>query len=266
VILNIYMVVIEKKKERINYMGVERVPTGIEGFDKLIEGGFPKFSNILLNGGPGTGKTIFALEYIYNGFTKYNEPGLYVTFEQSRKSLIEQAILLGMDLDKRKIKILHINPHEVSSIGEMVGLIHEVSAKLKAKRIVIDSLPALYFNAENKATYEKEECKDKINFFFSHKEEKIGEGLLTPKSFVYLFLEILSDMKLTTLLIGETSENPADELSYLSQYVCDGVIILKKKTIGEEINRTIHLEKMRNTNLKIAMKSFEFEKNGIIID
>lgn len=73
---------------------MERVATGIKGFDNLIEGGFPKGSAILLSGTPATGKTIFALEYLVNGARKFNERGLYVTFEEKRdKSKISRTRL-----------------------------------------------------------------------------------------------------------------------------------------------------------------------------
>jgi len=61
---------------------MERVQTGIKGFDGLIEGGFPKSSAILLSGTPATGKTIFALQYLVNGIEKFNEKGIYITFEE----------------------------------------------------------------------------------------------------------------------------------------------------------------------------------------
>ena len=72
-----------------------RVKTGIKGFDELIEGGFPKNSSILVCGGPGCGKTIFASEFIYNGAKKYNEKGMYVSFEQNSDSIKNQARQFG---------------------------------------------------------------------------------------------------------------------------------------------------------------------------
>ena len=64
-------------------MTIKRIETGIIGFDGLIKGGFPIASTVLLTGSPGTGKTIFGLQYLYNGALKFREKGLYVTFEQT---------------------------------------------------------------------------------------------------------------------------------------------------------------------------------------
>ncbi|MBU4407018.1 MAG: circadian clock protein KaiC, partial [Candidatus Altiarchaeota archaeon] len=71
-------------------MTVERIETGIEGFDELIEGGFPRKSCILLSGMPGTGKTIFGLQYLCHGASN-GEKGLYVTFEQNMDDLISNV-------------------------------------------------------------------------------------------------------------------------------------------------------------------------------
>ena len=81
-------------------MGVRRIRTGIKGFDKLIQGGFPEASTILLTGSPGTGKTIFGLQFLYNGAARFRDKGLYVTFEQTERALLEQANLFGWNLEK----------------------------------------------------------------------------------------------------------------------------------------------------------------------
>ena len=76
-----------------------RVPTGIPEFDKLIEGGFLQGSLILLAGGPGAGKTIFSAKFIYEGATKYGEPGVYPCFAENRKMLISELQELGLDFE-----------------------------------------------------------------------------------------------------------------------------------------------------------------------
>jgi circadian clock protein KaiC len=135
-----------------NKKGV-RIPTGIKGFDELIAKGFPIGKNILINGGPGTGKTIFGLEYIYNGVTKFNEKGLYISFEQKEDALKEQAEQLGFDLEKEGIFVEHIAPNNISSIGEITGFIRLYESKFGIKRVVIDSLPALFMGADDKTMF-----------------------------------------------------------------------------------------------------------------
>jgi len=83
----------------------DRVPTGIEGFDDLIEGGIPKGYSVLFGGNPGSGKTIFAAQYLYHGLSKFGEPGIYVSFAEDRGTFLKNMKRIGIDLSARtKIK------------------------------------------------------------------------------------------------------------------------------------------------------------------
>ena len=77
-----------------------KIKTHIPGFDELIGGGFPQNATILLNGGPGTGKTIFSLQYLYNSVNKDKRNVIYFTFEEKKRALFEQASQFGWDLEK----------------------------------------------------------------------------------------------------------------------------------------------------------------------
>ena len=77
---------------------MRRVPTGIHGLDEIIEGGFIEGSVILVSGGPGAGKSIFGLQFIYRGAVD-GEPGIYITFEEDEESLKLIAKRLGKDFD-----------------------------------------------------------------------------------------------------------------------------------------------------------------------
>ena len=79
---------------------IKRTKTGINGFDKLVQGGFPQGFTILIIGTPGTGKTLFTLEYLYNGAAKFRERSMLVTLEQSLEDVRTQALGIGLDLRK----------------------------------------------------------------------------------------------------------------------------------------------------------------------
>ncbi len=79
---------------------LEKSLTGIKGLDEITYGGIPKNRPTVLVGGSGTGKTFMSLEYIVNGAMLYNEPGLFVTFEERTEDLIVNALTLGYDLQK----------------------------------------------------------------------------------------------------------------------------------------------------------------------
>jgi circadian clock protein KaiC len=100
---------------------MDRVKTGIVGLDELMDGGIPKNNVVLLSGLTGSGKTIFALQYLVKGAELYNEKGLFVTFEQSREDVISQASQLGWDLvdmeNKNMFKILALAPSKTQFIN-----------------------------------------------------------------------------------------------------------------------------------------------------
>ena len=97
---------------------MERTATGIKGFDNLIEGGIPEARSVLVSGACGTGKTIFCMQFLYNGAMKYKEPGIYVTLDE-RPDLIRQDMLrFGWDL--RKIEdenMIQIIDGSIAKIG-----------------------------------------------------------------------------------------------------------------------------------------------------
>ena len=77
---------------------MERVPTGIKGFDELIQGGIPKGATVLVSGGAGSGKTILATTFIYEGARKFGEPGLLVTVEDNLKNIVWNMENFGWDI------------------------------------------------------------------------------------------------------------------------------------------------------------------------
>ena len=77
-----------------------KTPTGISGLDEITFGGFPQGRPTLICGGPGCGKTLFAMEFLVNGALRYNEPGVFVTFEEKSDELAVNVASLGFDLEK----------------------------------------------------------------------------------------------------------------------------------------------------------------------
>src|SRR3989338_9362495 len=111
-------------------MSVERVPTGIQGFDEAIQGGFKRHSINIIAGGAGTSKTTFAVEFLVNGITHQNENGIYVTFEETGQEIREDMLEFGWDLAKfekqGKLKVVMYAPEQVKKLlSEGGGLIEE---------------------------------------------------------------------------------------------------------------------------------------------
>ena len=145
---------------------MNRVATGIPGFDELVEGGLPEGRAFLVSGGTGTGKTIFATQFLING-AKMNEPGVYLTLDERPDLIREDMLRFGWNLrsfeDKGLLKIvdgtmakLGIPSDEEFSLPatgfDLDKLLLELMRaikKIRAKRVVIDSIPALGLNFDN---------------------------------------------------------------------------------------------------------------------
>ena len=135
-----------------------RVPSGIPGLDGLIEGGFVKNSSILVRGDTGTAKTIFCLQYLYHGAKVMDEPGVYISFAESREAIYNHGRKLGWDLEsltkENKFEVIRYEPHEVVRIMEEGGgLIRDTVESLGSKRVAIDSLTAyeMFFESSYKS-------------------------------------------------------------------------------------------------------------------
>ncbi len=229
---------------------MNKIKTGIKGFDRLVQGGFPKGKTILLSGTPGTGKTIFALQYLYNGAVQFNEKGLYITFEEKVENLKNQAKQFGWDFDKlekeRRVKIIHIPPTDLSK--NTVNDIIKIAQNSNVNRLVIDSLSTLSINTPIVST--------NVN--------DLGE--FTIKRFIYSFIDSLKVLKNTTTLL--ISQNLSEDLlssDKVSEFLCDGVIHLIYESIGGEYSRSLTIRKMRECKNDDDVHPVEVSKKGIII-
>ena len=131
---------------------VAKAPTGIEGFDEITGGGWPRGRTSLLVGEPGAGKTVLALQSLVNGASTFNEPGIFVAFEEDSRRIIANAATFGWDLPalaKKKLFFLDAQVSPDVALGgafDLTGLIAGIKAKAQAmgaKRIVIDGIDVL---------------------------------------------------------------------------------------------------------------------------
>ena len=135
-------------------------PTSIQGLDEITGGGIPKGRPTLVCGGPGCGKTLLAMEFLVRGATLYNEPGAFISFEETEKELTANVASLGFDLDdlvrRKKIWLehIHVDRSELEQSGEydLEGLfirIHLAIETIGAKRIVLDTVESLFAELPN---------------------------------------------------------------------------------------------------------------------
>ena len=177
--------------------------TGIQGLDDITYGGIPLNRPTLLVGAIGTGKTIFSMEYIINGITMYNEPGVFMTFEEQTDELQINVTSMGYDLNKliteNKIYLehLHIDHSEILSTGKynIEGLFIRIEMaieKVKAKRIVLDALDTLFIGLDSQIL--RSEIK---RLFLWLKEKKVTAIITSEVGDIFLtrlgFEEVVAD-------------------------------------------------------------------------
>jgi len=123
----------------------DRLFAGIEGFDELIGGGIPRGHFLLVNGAPGTGKTIFSFQFLYEGARKYGEPGVYISLEETPDNIVKHMKEIGMsDVDELiKQKKLKVVRSMIFNFNELKEGIKKLIVEYKAKRVVIDSTAVL---------------------------------------------------------------------------------------------------------------------------
>lgn len=144
---------------------LSKARTGIDGFDEITLGGLPRGRTTLLEGGPGSGKTIMALQTLVNGARLDNEPGIFVAFEENSTRIVTNAASFGWDLpelQKKKLFFLDAQPSPglmVSGDFDLSGMLAAVEAKaqeIKARRIVFDAVDVLLALLQNRAAEQRE--------------------------------------------------------------------------------------------------------------
>lgn len=243
-----------------------RTATGIPGFDELVEGGFPQDSSVLICGGPGCGKTIFCMQYLINGVTQFNENGLYVTFEQRKEDLFKQAKRFGWDLEglekKGKLKIIAMPVEEITK--DTMKDIQKIVKANNIKRLVVDSLSTLVINAPIYTTPNELAVQDVVGGNIVFSPPIIGDYIV--KRFVYGFIESLRDLNCTSLLISEASQN-GEYISRdtLSEFACDGIVLISFESMGGAYSRSLIVRKMRSTKNNEDVHPVEISQKGIIV-
>lgn len=232
-----------KTKNRKQEAVSERVPTGIGGLDRMIEGGFERNNSIVIKGTTGVGKTVLALQYLYKGITENDEHGMYISFVESREAIFKRAKLFGWDFEalekEGKVSFSRYEPHEIKDIiSSGGGSIRDQIESTKTKRLVIDSLTAYLM-------------------LFDHEYE-------ANRSVLELF-ELLHGMSCTTVVTSEDPITPTSAPSGKVGFLTDGIIHLYSIRKGADRVRALEVVKMRNTAHSTTLHRFEITKSGIVV-
>ena len=205
---------------------VERIKTGIYGLDSLIEGGIIDKSAVVIVGSSGTGKTTFAMQFLMHGID-IGEQGLYVTMEESPEQIMNEAKMMGWDMEKHYEKdlfFIHLKGKNFKKmIEEQLPQLVKVRSDYDIKtRVVIDPMTPVIWATEDKLM----------------QRELIGKLFYTLKELGVVMATVEEHAK-----PGET----IGEDVLLPIYLADGVIHLEYYPIGGAFNRTLKIIKMRGT-------------------
>lgn len=232
---------------------MEKVISGIEGFDKLISGGFPSSRAYLVSGEPGTGKTIFSLQYLLQGL-KNGEKCVYISIDEKPEHIINDASALGWNLtpylENGLLQILDVTSYfssmkdNLDSGIEAKRLVENILSYIKksgVQRLAIDPIAPLIFKDSNYSS--------------------VVEYIRT------LIFEVEDTIGCTTLL---TSYVPvgSDKISAMGieEFAASGIILLRLSKIKDTYIRTISVRKMRGTAIDLSEYSFEILKNrGLVL-
>ena len=228
--------------------GLRKEPTGIPGFDEITRGGLPCGRASLICGSAGAGKTLFAMEFLVRGATIYNEPGVFISFEESTEELATNVASLGFDLNqlieekKMVLDYVFIERSEIEETGEydLEGLFlrlgHAIDS-IGAKRVVLDTLEALFSALPNEAIIRAE-----LRRLFRWLKQK----------------------GVTALITCERGEGRLTRYG-LEEYVADCVILLDNRVQNQISTRRMRIVKYRGTSHGTNEYPFLIDEKGFSV-
>ena len=222
-------------------------PTGIKGFDDITFGGLPLNRPTLLVGSIGSGKTFMAMEYIINGIEKFNEPGVFMTFEEKTDELLENVSSLGYNIyqhiEKNSIYLEHleIGPNISKEVGtyKIDGLfvrLEQAIDKVNAKRVVLDSLDTLF------ASLDRHILRSEFKRLFSWLKDKKVTAIVTAE---------LGDVFLTRM--------------GLEELIADCVIELSNRITNQISTRRLRILKFRGSPHALNEYPFTIDENRLTV-
>jgi circadian clock protein KaiC len=221
---------------------LKRIPTGVEGLDGLIEGGFLKGDVFLLAGNTGSGKTIFSMEFICNGATAHQEKGVYATFEEDEKTLKRNMAKFGFDLDKLEhdglIKVVGLEAMKGAGLNVNIEFLLNAIRDLKAERLVVDSLTA----------------------FFNANQEKFEYRTL-----MHIFYKVLKTLNCTTIMTCSVPTGSRTLGLGIEEFIADSVLSLENVVHEAELKTRFLIRKMRGTKHSRQYHEVIISENGLKI-
>ena len=226
---------------------LQKCPTGIKGFDEITEGGLPKNRITLVAGGTGSGKTLLGIDFIINGAAHFNEPGVFMSFEETEEELYKDVDALNLDLrglvSQNKILLQYvllerrdIQESDFNLEGLLVRLEHAIDS-IGAKRVVLDSIESLFAGITD-------------------------AGILRLE--IKRLFRWLKEKQVTAMVTGEPGLDSYTRHG-LEEYISDCIILLDNR-VNEQISvRRIRVIKYRGSNHGTNEYPFVIDKEGLSV-
>ncbi len=236
------------RRPRSKPTALEKEPTGIPGFDEITRGGVPKGRPTLVCGSAGAGKTLFAMEFLVRGAVQFNEPGVFISFEESDEELATNVASLNFDLHeliaekKLVLDYVFIERSEIEETGDydleglFLRLDHAISS-IGAKRIVLDTLEALFSALPNEAIIRAE---------------------------LRRLFRWLKERSVTAVITCERGNGTLTRYG-LEEYVADCVILLDHRVQNQISTRRMRIVKYRGTSHGTNEYPFFIDEKGFSV-
>jgi circadian clock protein KaiC len=236
-----------KKKDPTKPNQLEKCPTGIKGLDEVTEGGFPKNRTTLISGGAGSGKTLLGIDFLIKGAADFNEPGIFMSFEETEDDLYKDVASLNLDLpglvSRKKILLEHVilNRKDIREAdfnleGILVRLEHAIDS-IGAKRVVLDSIESPFAGITD-------------------------AGILRIE--IKRLFKWLKDKNVTALVTGEPNDGSYTRHG-LEEFVSDCIILLDNRVKEQIAIRRLRVIKYRGSNHGTNEYPFVIDKSGLSV-
>ena len=227
---------------------LEKAPSGVNGLDGITGGGFPRGRPTLVCGGAGCGKTLLGIQFLVRGALDHDEPGVYVSFEESPEAVTANVASLGWDLDALvaddmlALEYVRLEPNEIIETGEysLDGLFIRLAAAIDAvgaRRITIDTLEALFIGLKDTATVRSE---------------------------LRRLFRWLTERGLTALITAERGEGTLTRHG-IEEYVSDCVILLDHRITDQISTRRLRVVKYRGSSHSSDECPFMIDDGGFVV-
>ena len=236
-----------KNKKATSRHQLHKCPTGIKGFDEITEGGLPKNRITLIGGGTGSGKTLLGIDFIINGAAHYNEPGVFMSFEQTQDELYKDVAALNLDLQgyvsRQQIRLEYvllerrdIQESDFNLEGLLVRLEDAIDS-IGAKRVVLDSIESLFAGITD-------------------------NGILRLE--IKRLFRWLKEKQVTAIVTGEPGQDSHTRHG-LEEYISDCIILLDNRVSDQISVRRVRVIKYRGSNHGTNEYPFVIDKDGLSV-